>query len=327
MPVIGTPVLTLEDPDVSGVGGTICDVPDLAVGVADDECQEPVNLPTVPGSCDDASCDWVFAAVRVTPTIAFGTRIEWVLHPNFRDPGPYTFQLQAGRTGLAGADDWESVGLSAVDTFFLLDDQQRVYGKTNWTHYRICLSTPLDTYFSPPVAADGDLDSKDRREWRTIIKTWQRLFKLKTGQDGYLLKRKLFGEPCPEACVDFQTQEITDPECDTCYGTGFIQGYFDPVPCVYASLGTRVSHNERDAGQSRGTINDMLRVRATMLGVPQVFENDVWVDKKTDRRWYIHQIQNRIEIRGVAAVIDCELRLAPFTDPIYKFEIADQVPQ
>jgi hypothetical protein len=326
MPVIGTPVLTLTPPPVGGVPDPICDPPAVAVSGTGADCQPVENLPVVPGSCEQQDCSWIFGTLRVTPTIGFGSRVEWSLHPGFSDPGPYTFQLQAGRTGLTNADDWEAIGLPAVDAFYMLDDTQRVFGKTNWTHYRVCLETPLATYFSPPIAADGDMSPQDRREWRTVITTWLKLFKLRTGQDGYLLKRKLFGQPCPESCVDFQTKEITDPECPTCYGTGFVGGYFEPAPCVYASLDPRVSHNERDAGQARGTINDALRVKATMLGVPQVFENDVWVDKQTDRRWYIHQIQHRIEIRGVAAVIDCEFRLAPFTDPIYQIEITDQIP-
>ena len=336
MSVLGTPVLELEYPPLGGVGIPLCDdlpdVPDLSTPVEPepdecDVCETPQNLPTVPGRCGDNGYGWVFAALRVMPTITFGSRIEWTLHPNLRDPGPYTFQLQAGRTGLSAADDWEAVGLPAVDTFYLLDDAQRVYGKTNWTHYRVCLSTPLETYFSPPVPADGDLVGKDRREWRVIVKTWQKLLQLDRGQDGYLLKRRLFGEPCPEDCVDFQTGEVTDPQCETCYGTGFLQGYYEPLSCVYAALGRRVSHNERDGGQARGTIDDHLRVQADMIAVPQVFENDVWVDKSTDRRWFVHKIENKIEIRGVAAVVDCEFRLAPFTDPVYKIEIADQVPQ
>lgn len=314
MPVIGTPVHAL------------CDAPATN---CDEACGDQINLPTPPLSgCGAATCavSGVFQSLRVTPTIAFGSRVEWALSPQFRDPLPHTFQLQVGRTGLSVADDWQPVGSTADNVFYMLDDTQRVFGKTNWTHYRVCLETPVGTYFSDPIPADGDLSAKDRREWRTILKTWSTLLRLKTGQEGYLLKRKLFGTPCPEDCRDFQTGEITDPHCPTCHGTGIVDGYFDPVPCIYAQLSPRTSHNNLDAGQARGTIDDELRVRATLLGVPYIFENDVWVDKHTDRRWYIHQIQHRVEVRGVAAVVDAEFRLAPYTDTIYEFEIEDQVP-
>lgn len=341
MPVTGTPVTPpptseteTETVEVAPIlDAPICDLPD----VVNDACEEtlceqkPENLPTVPGttaadSCVGGSCDWIFSSLRVTPTITGGSRIEWRLHPRFNDPGPYSYRLEVGRTGLPEADDWEIVGSPAEDAYYLIDDEgQRVYGKTNWTHYRVVVSTPQGTYPSPPIRADGDLSSRDRRTWRTILKTWQRLLELRIGQEGYLLKRRLFGELCPNEDVDFQTREILDPHCDVCYGTGFVGGYYEPYPCFYAALDTRASHNNRET-RSRGTVDDALRVKATMLGVPQVFEGDVWVDKATDRRWYIHQIQNKIEVRGVAAVIDCELRLAPYTDVIYQFAIEDQLP-
>jgi hypothetical protein len=312
MAIIGTPVETFEYvPDID-------EYPDGCVAVA--------NLPTVPGgTCETPTCEEAFLSLRVTPTIAHGSRVDWALSPGLTDSGPYTFQLQGGNTGLNQADDWCDIGSEVVDTYYALDDEQRVYGKTNWSHYRVVLTTPQDTYYSPPIPAYGDLDSKDRREWQLIAKSWQRQFRIKAGNEGYLLKRKLFGEKC--SCVDFQTGEINDPECELCYGTGFVQGYYDPVPCFYAQLSRLTSHNERDGGQARGTIDDRLRVRAKMLAVPMVFENDVWVDKSSDHRWYIHEIQNHVEIRGVAAVIDCELRLAPFSDPIYQIAIADQIPQ
>jgi hypothetical protein len=142
------------------------------------------------------------------------------------------------------------------------------------------------------------------------------------GQDGYLLKRKVAGTKCPD-CLDYVTEEVTNAQCDTCYGTGFVAGYFDPVDCIWAALDTKVRHEQLD--QARGTINDIV-VPARMLSEPQLNEEDVWVDRKSDLRWYVHTVKHIVEVRGVPVVYQVELRLAKYSDPIYQLAIPDQVP-
>jgi hypothetical protein len=105
----------------------------------------------------------VFERVRVLPRIAGGTRIEWTLKSALQDRSPYLFQLQVGKTGLHQADDWADVGLPATDTYYLLDDEQRVLGRTQYTHYRIVLTTTSAVYYSPPAHCFGLLDF---RHWR-----------------------------------------------------------------------------------------------------------------------------------------------------------------
>lgn len=315
MPVIATPSQSaLFD----------CDLPDLPDGeapVGDGvAASEPVVEPLRrgPGECQ-FDCDHVFANLRVIPTIKFGTRVEWSLHPRFRDPQPHTFQLQVGTTGLSMADDWQAVGLPANDVYFMDDDSQRVFGKHQWTHYRICLTTPNGTYFSRPVDARGDLSFRDLSRIRSIQKTWDTLLRAEEGSEGFLLKRKIFGDPCPNDCIDWQTFEVSNPQCEVCHGTGFLSGYYDPLPCVYAALNQRARLPDRNP--KKGLTDDKLVVGAKMLANPQLFRYDVWVDKKNDYRWIIHAVQNRVEYRGKAVVVDVEMRFAPFSHPIYSIQM------
>src|ERR1700761_6733459 len=108
----------------------------------------------MPNDCEnlcppDSYC-WVFDRVRVFCLIKGATRVEWTLHPDFTDPGPYTFTLQTGTAPVADNSAWVNVGLPVVNTYYAIDDQQRVFGKTNWTHYHVKLITPLGTYYSQP---------------------------------------------------------------------------------------------------------------------------------------------------------------------------------
>lgn len=323
MPVIATPVVspsTSPSAPESGDGTIVCDS-----GGASGVFVRDVNLS--PSASCYFDCTEVFVNIQVTPTIKQGTLVEWELHPNFRDPGPYEYQLQFSRVGSNSADDWEPVGGTAENVFFMIDDVQRVYGKTNWAHYRICLNTPIAQYFSKPISSLGALSFKDRRILAELKRAQVTMFRSQTGTGGVagaLLKRRLAGDPC--SCLDPLTKEVTDAECTNCYGTGFAGGYYSPVGCVYAALERTTSHNNLDGGRVRGTVEEGLIVQARMLAVPQLFEEDLWINPKSDARWYLHQIQNEVEWRGIPVAVKVQLRLAPFTDPVYDIEVPDLLP-
>jgi hypothetical protein len=277
-------------------------------------------MPTFATNCI-ADCDWIFDRILVYPHITGGTRVEWTLHPRFRDPGPYVFQLQYSTAGTNEADDWIYVGLPVTNNFYAIDDQQRLYGKSNWAHYRLLIRTPLGIYASQPQPATGVLSFRDWRLAREIIRMERLRLRTAAGQEGFVLKAKRYGET-HEECVDFMTEEVIDSTCEICYGTGFVGGYFEPTECIYAELPPQTSRVQLDP--DRGTTDDELRVPARMLGVPRLMEGDVWVDRDTDIRWAVHTIKHLVEMRGVPLVVSVELRLLPFSDVIYKFPIREQ---
>lgn len=268
-------------------------------------------------------CEWIFARLRAWPLINGGTRVEWVLHPRFSDPRPHTFQLQFGRTGNAEADDWVDVGLTVDDTYYAVDDTKRVYGKFQWTHYRVLLASSVAVYASAPQNLYGSLP---KRQWR-IVREIERMERLRlrkeAGQEGYLLKRRLFGTACD--CIDYQTGEVRNAQCTTCYGTGYENGYYEPYGCFYAELQPHGNDSNVD-GNSRGTVNDAPRTVGRLINSPQIFSGDIWVDRDTDFRWQIHGIKNVVEVTGVPVVVNAEMRLLPFSHPIYQLEIDGQVP-
>jgi len=251
--------------------------------------------------------------------------VEFLLHPQFSDPGPYTYQLQVGHTGTNLADDWTNVGLPVTgDINHLVDGLKRIYGKTQWTHYRIRLSTPEATYYSDPAHCWGDLPF---RFWRLVANRERMYLKQFTttvrGQEGYLLKRRLVGET-PEAgqgVIDYLTGEVVNPQSEETVGTEFVGGYYLPIPCVYVDLGNADRREHLDEGKARGTINDGLKVAGVALARPAWDSYDVWVSKQNDFRWQIHTISHLEEIEGVPIVVKLEMRLLPFTHPVYKFEI------
>lgn len=271
------------------------------------------------------ACASVFDRVTVSYLIAGGTRILYTLLDTFLDPGPLVFQLQYAPTSNPLADDWVDVGLAVEDQYVVVDPDQRSFGKQNTAHYRIRLTTPVGTYYSDPTGVRGVLGRRDWRLARETIRQRRVLFRYGPGgQLGYLLKRRWTGVRCA-ACTDLQTGESRDPDCLTCFGTGYQCGYYYPIACVWASMSPRTRHTQRDGDStaSRGTVDDVV-VAATMLQTELLGEEDVWVNAVTDDRYFVHSITNTAEIRGVALVSDVELRLAAFTSPIYDLAIPQQ---
>lgn len=270
------------------------------------------------------ACDPVFDRVVVSHLITGPTRIMWELMPNFTDPGPLEFQLQVGSTNNNDADDWIDVGLPVTDQYFAFDDDQRVWGKTNFTHYRLVLNTTLGTYMSAPESGMGVLDRRSWRLARDLVRSKRKAMKIgDAGQRGFLLKRRWTGNDCP-ICLDYQTKEVRNPQCPTCYGTGKQCGYFYPMSCVWAELAPRARRTELDGGQSRGTIEDVV-VQSSMLMVDLLSEDDIWVADKTDDRYFVHKVQHVEEMRGVPILANVELRLIPFTHIAYAIEIPDRL--
>lgn len=263
-----------------------------------------------------------FDRVVVSYLIKGGTRVMWELVPSFNDPRPLEFQLQVGTTANQDADDWEDVGLPVTDQYFAIDGEKRLYGKTNWSYYRVKLTTLKGEYVSDPVNLQGTMAQRDWRLAREILRK-ELVAHKGASQLGYLLKRRVTGQRC-KLCLDHMTKEVRNPACPSCYGTGFQCGYYYPMGCVWANMQPKARRTELDGGQGRGTVNDIV-VSARMTLTDLLGEDDVWVNKVTDDRYYIHKVQHVAEWRGVPLVGDVEMRPVPFSSVIYDIAIPPQL--
>jgi hypothetical protein len=267
-------------------------------------------------------CDNAFDRVVVSYMTRGGTVIFYELKHSFLDPGPYTFTLQVGQSDNPLADDWIDVGLPVTNIFYMVDPAQRIWGKTKWCFYRIQLTTLAGTYLSEPTGLWGTLEFRWWRIARERLR--QEILALKKGpggQLGYLLKRRVTGTPCP-VCLDPLTKEITNDACPYCFGTGFYCGYFYPAGCTWVSMSPRRVHYNQDP--TRGTTADTT-VKSHMANIWMVTEQDIWVNKVSDDRWFVHSVENTVEVRGVPISADVEMRLIPASSPIYGIKIPQQL--
>jgi hypothetical protein len=254
-----------------------------------------------------------FVRLQVTHAVEGVTRVEWELSARFRDPRPHTFQLQVAPTATPAEADWADVGLPAENAFYLVDDEQRNFGKTLEHHWRVVLATPAGTYASGAAAADEYLERRDWRYAREILRQLRKRSAKFTGVEVALFKRRRYGEDC--ACVDPHLGETANSSCPDCFGTGKRLGYHAAVTGLWADLPPE-AYREFVAPEGGGTVKNVV-VRAHLPGFPLVSSRDVVASRRGGRRWFVEEVLGVSSHRGYPLRVEANLRLAQFKDPVY----------
>lgn len=275
----------------------------------------PHCLPACPTACPTAT---PFARVFVKYNPSGGTDVSYTLNAGVPFRNGMTFQLESGRAGVPGADDWAPVGAPVHDLLTLRDEARRPTGKVDRPYYRIRLTTPDgEVRYSDPVGREGTLSPLQWRLAHAALRAERVYMQAGDGQLVYVMKRREAGDRCPR-CTDPQTGDVREPGCPVCFGTGYTCGYFFPLDCAWADVSPKSYHTEIKEGQ--GTKKDVT-VRARIAGFLMLDEGDVVVTAATDDRYYVHSVQNLVEFVGVAVVRMVELRLLAGSDPIYLIKL------
>lgn len=259
-----------------------------------------------------------FKRVVPTPVVvdqAPAIRIEWVLERSFAQPGPYSFKVLQ----LEGPSDQQPRVVSAGgDGHWTYDLQPRLSQVGRMVFYQVILTDAEGREWeSPATPLDTSWGGRDWRIARSIVKgAWQALRK-RTGTAGWLVKRRYWGTPCPD-CVDPITMQVDNPNCGTCYGTAFAEGYHDPVPYwVQVEQANRVSSLRPDDGHVRDS-----RMALTGLAYPCPEPGDLWIMAGSDRRFRIgDQVQASAIHRGVNLILQMQGVELPISDAVYGIEL------
>lgn len=257
----------------------------------------------------------VFDRVEVQNHFKGNTVIRWWVSAQLSDPGPWIFQAQWSRTI---NDEWTDVSVTPVrDTYFTIDPATHLYGKQLDLYYRVRLTTGAGrTFYSEAARADGGLPYADWLTAREIIrKELLNLLKNPDGLKGCLLKRREWGDRC--VSTDYDTGEMTKPNCAICYDTGLVGGYYPPVE-FWVLNNQRSQRKMRDDQQ--GMVGNII-FQARAVAYPYVDSGDVWVSADNDRRWVVNNVTVTTFVRTKPIVLQLELRLAPASNIIYDLEL------
>jgi hypothetical protein len=91
------------------------------------------------------------------------------------------------------------------------------------------------------------------------------------GISSYLFRRKNYGERC-KTCWDFITEQVTRDNCPVCIGTGFQDGYFEPVKIFLQYDPTPNNLTKNYIGQDEENI-----IGAWTISMPDVRLGDVLI--------------------------------------------------
>lgn len=182
--------------------------------------------------------------------------------------------------------------------------------------YRIKATWGTNTHLSPLIFVLSPINVRKRLLARAILRRFELNARTLPSFEGFLLKRKLFGTTCSQ-CVNPFTREVTNSDCQTCKGTGIVNGYWNTGIKRTITLSSKISDIPNfDLQLALGTINSS-PIRALIPGLPPILPYDVWVSKETGKRFYINTVETAADLGGVPLIYNVELQEAEKTDVVY----------
>ncbi len=242
--------------------------------------------------------------------------VEWAMYKAFiaGTPGPYKFTLYRGYS--ANDDGFVPVA-ETTDQPWLYDNDPVFPQEGMDVFYKVILEDAEgNTYESQAVHATTSWNRYDWTIAREIVRKEWLLLRKRAGTGGWLLKRRLWGDPCPNPdCVDETTGQNFDPNCPECFGTGIAGGFYDPIEYwVLLNPSQRIRKLDANQGLITSTIET---VRA--LAYPAPATNDIWINDNTDQRYLIlGDIVAAARHRGINLVLNLRMDEQPKSSSIYR---------
>lgn len=282
--------------------------------------------------------DLVFDRVTVDFLARGGARVSWRLHRLYEGPpfslsgvqgpqgpqgfaGERLFWIQVGSTGDPGADDWANVGAAMYDVGSLVDTTARAAGAHWSVWYRVVMMDGAGTHYSPPVAAEALLPMKDWLRARHHLRQAHLVFRHCTAVDGWVLRRRRVGEELDKVtptalAIDPWTGDLIRPTTAAGgYGTDRLGGYFAPSRALVQMDPSAHGEAISDAGGTEDQA--VVSNPGFIVPFPGILARDAFVEDGSDYRYYVRNVQNTAEVRGVAILSRCEFHRAPVGDPLY----------
>jgi len=241
---------------------------------------------------------------QVTPLFPRRIFIQWdLLNPT--ESGSYTFRVE--RSG-STEGPWTALQAGMQNTFNFIDDFTQPVLEDNAVahpfslqrqfYYRVLAVPPSGCAaqaLSDPHGVEPELPPIQRGLRRKLRYEESRIWKAYSGVRLALLKRRRWGVRCPD-CWDAMTNSCTIEHCETCYGTSFTGGYWNPV-IVYGRIHPP---NNVTAQTTQRDKNESTQHLITVLDVPLLQDDDMIVETDTNQRHIVRRkTQTELKRRSV----------------------------
>jgi len=238
----------------------------------------------------------------------------WEVSAGFTAGGPWIFYVERGITQNG---PWTVLSPPLTNQYAWATTERLVAPKDPVLYFRVRMVTPdAKEYLSPVIMPYGTLDRREFLIVQEIMRKELLQMEQMAGVPITIWLKAIFGPVCDE-CRDFVTGDILKQDCPYCFGTGVKPGYHGP----YCSWGTFSPIRRQKMMQpDQTTTQEPYSVQLRMLGVPRLKKDDVIVDSRADKRYYVDTIQNATEIRRIPVIQDIVANEIPTSSPLYKLE-------
>lgn len=257
-----------------------------------------------------------FIRVTMMPNFATGHIIQWKIDPTFAESEPYTYIVECSQVPTFSELSYtfpSTTDFSAVDD---KNEKQAIYVDL---YYRVKLTTADgNTYYSKSVIFGSGQDT--RRQYKLAAEiTRKELLRMRkfTGMDGFLLKRKSFGQVRKDSVDPITGTPITNNVTD--FGTGIDGGYFDPIKVVfsYEDDDTKRGYSADGFG-----VSESYTCSLRMVGFPAIDTYDILVDPISDARYIIKDVKtDSFPATAIPVVQVLTASQLPVTDPVYQIKV------
>lgn len=240
--------------------------------------------------------------VTIYPSIAQGHVIQWTTTPTV--PPNYKVELYRSYDSVV----WSPIG-TVTDGYFFLDHDLRVPNRSFKVFYKLVANGEFEYVVSSFI---GALPKKDRLYIKAIQDKHRLLCEKRGGRPGFLLKRR-----DSQRCSACQAGD-PGPDCPVCGGLGYFGGFYRAVPYGMITVSPSLKTTTKTSGiGSYSSSKDVTKG----LVYPAISEGDVWVEKFTDRRYFITG-KEELQFNGIPIIYNAiELSLIPANSEIYKIRV------
>lgn len=261
-----------------------------------------------------------FTSVRVVPHFEQapdgGFDVYWSITGQTYSP---TFQVSIAPTE---SGPWTALLSPKTSAFSALNlDTQKLNTQPALTWFKVGVynGSTLDAESTPMDSRNG-MDRRNYLRYREMLRRWRLTFDKTPCTPGWLLRRKFYGEACPN-CSDEILKTPVNSDCGVCYGTGITGGYYTPIAMRGDWSKGTVPRTINTTVKDKPGPEQVQRSVLKIFGVPDAKSEDVWVDQGTMLRWLVESVEPE---QWYGSVVTQALTLSrlPAHHPSYRFPVS-----
>jgi len=219
--------------------------------------------------------------VSIFPVRHQKVRIQWDINTDQTGSGPFTFNIL--RSGSYGGP-FEVIASNLSDVYTYEDTTPVLQDMSNNIYYKVITTDGL--YGSVARSIRHEMPMKKFLIWQKIIRDENVMLKHGQGRQVYVAKRKHWGARCSH-CWDPNLNRVLVKNCDTCFGTTFEGGFFEPV-LTWGHIQPAIIGVDPNAPTS---IPEVETANALLQAFPVVMKEDILIEPDTNRRWEVTVVQ------------------------------------